>query len=235
MVEILKTKESIITLVLFSLFGLSFCQLAFLEAIANSNAATATILQYIGPVFVMLVSCFMARRLPESLEIVAIVLALVGTFLIATKGNIHTMVLTPAGLSWGLMSAVAVTMYTLIPVKLLKEFGSAAPTGYGMLIGGTVMTFATKAWTMEIVYSKEFFLSVAAMVILGSIMTFTLYLKGVEICGPVKASMLASIEPVAAAIFMVIWLKGTITPIELVGFGCVFITIFLLTRDKSHQ
>ena len=93
-------------LVLFALAGLAFCQAAYLLAIENSNAGTATVLQYIGPVLIVVFSCFRGRKLPTPREAIAVACVVVGTFLIATHGNPATMVLTPAGLTWGLLAAL---------------------------------------------------------------------------------------------------------------------------------
>ena len=140
MTEIWKTRDTAIRLVIFSIAGIMFCQLTYMKAISYTNSGTATILQYIGPVLVMIVSCLAARRLPQKKEVFAIFMALCGTFIIATHGDIHTMIITPRGLVWGLWSAFALMLYTLLPVRLIQKFGSIATTGYGMLLGGLVRT-----------------------------------------------------------------------------------------------
>ena len=43
-------------------------------------------------------------------------------------------------------------------------------------------------------------LAVAAMIIVGTVIAYPLYVQGVSDVGPVKASMLASVEPVSAAV-----------------------------------
>lgn len=233
MKDIWKKKTSISQLLLFAILGLMCCQLSYMEAIANSNSSTATILQYIGPVLIIIVSCFLSKRLPSKIEFLAIMMALLGTYLIATHGNIHTMVITPKGLAWGIASAFTLMLYNMLPVNLIRKYGSIAVTGYGMLIGGIVLSLITRLWEAKIIWSSSFILSFLSIVMLGTILAFTLYLLGVAICGPVKASMLSSIEPVSATIFMVVWLKVPIHPIDLLGFLCIFVTIFLLAK-KDH-
>ena len=62
MTEIWKSKESVIRLLIFSIAGIMFCQLTYMKAISYTNSGTATILQYTGPVLVMIVSCFKIGR-----------------------------------------------------------------------------------------------------------------------------------------------------------------------------
>ena len=138
MIGIWKNREDAFRLVLFAICGLMFCQFSYMKAIFYSNSGTATILQYLGPVLIMVISCVMAGKLPNKWEVLAIVLALTGTFLIATHGNIKNMALTPKGLAWGLTSAVSVSLYTMLPVRIMKKWGSIPVVGYGMVIGGNL-------------------------------------------------------------------------------------------------
>ena len=57
-----------------------------------------------------------------------------------------------------------------------------------------------------------------------------MYLKGLTMIGPVKASMLASVEPVSSAVFMIAWLGVPFQYMDLLGFLCILTTIFLLTK-----
>lgn len=104
MTAVWRSRSTALRLLIFSVAGIMMCQLTYMKTISYSNSGTATILQYVGPVLVMIVSCFTARKLPCKKETAAIILALCGTFLIATHGDIHTMVITPRALFWGIGS-----------------------------------------------------------------------------------------------------------------------------------
>ena len=140
MTNIWKSRPSALLMIFFSLVGIMFCQLSYMKAISYTNSGTATILQYLGSAL-MIVSCFLSRRLPSLREAIAVVLAILGIFFIATHGNLENMVINPLGLSWGLWSAVALAVYTMLPRPLIEKFGSIVVMGYGMLIGGIVMIF----------------------------------------------------------------------------------------------
>lgn len=181
----------------------------------------------------MIVSCFLSRKLPGKKETFAIGMALLGTYLLATHGDIHNMYLTPKGLFWGLATAVALACYTMLPVKIIAKHGSISVTGFGMLVGGIVLFILTKAWNAPMIEDPRCVLAFLGIIIFGTVIPFTLYLKGVHLCGAVKASMLASIEPVSATVIMVLWLKSPFMLIDLIGFMCIFVTIFLLTKKDE--
>ena len=233
MIAIWKEKKDVVRLLLFAVFGIMFNSLSYLTAISHTNSGTATILQYLGPLLVMIWACFMGRRLPRGKEIIAIVLALLGTFFLATHGDIHTMVITPLGLTWGLLAAFFLATYTLIPVPIIGKYGSTAVTGYGMFIGGLVLWVSTGSWNAPMVYDPACIAAFAAMVVFGTAITFAIYLVGVHRIGAVKASMLATIEPVSATVIMVLWLGEAFAFMDFIGFTCIFVTIFLLVKKEE--
>jgi len=70
----------------------------------------------------------------------------------------------------------------------------------------------------------------------GTIFAYTMYLQGISDIGPMKASMLASVEPISATIFSVIWLKNAFELMDFIGFVCIITTIFLLTiKPKDNR
>lgn len=82
-----KNRQECIELIIYGLFGVSMCQFFYFTTIMLSTAGVATILQDLSPIFILMVTCFMARRGPRPLEIASIVLALLGVALITTHGN----------------------------------------------------------------------------------------------------------------------------------------------------
>ena len=230
--DIWKSGRDALQLAVFALLGLAFSQYAYLTSIACSNAGTATVLQYLGPVLIMVLVCLRRRRLPDRRESIAIVLAVGGTFLLATHGNPGVMVLSRSGLIWGLLSAVSLALYTLLPAGIIGRWGSMTVTGWAMLTGGIVFGCATRVWTIPVALDAGGWLAVGGVVVMGTVLAYTLYLQGVADVGAVRASMLASLEPVSATLFSVLWLGTAFQWIDLLGFVCIMATVFLLAKRK---
>ena len=131
-----KSKNNRISLFLFSILGMLGVQYTYFAAISHGNAATATILQYLSPVIITCYLIVKNKKLPTLKQMFAIILAMVGTFFIITRGNIHSLSLSKLALFWGISSAICSAIYTLQPISLLKQFSSTAVVGWGMLIGG---------------------------------------------------------------------------------------------------
>ncbi len=67
-----RNRNTVGSLVVFSVFGLASCQITYLLAIQHSNAGTATVIQYIAPVLVVLYLCIRSHRRPLKREVLAI-------------------------------------------------------------------------------------------------------------------------------------------------------------------
>ncbi|MCJ7856582.1 DMT family transporter [Lachnospiraceae bacterium NSJ-143] len=233
---ILSSKIDRLALLVFGIMGLMLCQYTYFAAIANSNAATATVLQYLGPALIMVYVCLRSLRLPNIKEITAIILAVTGTFLLATHGNISSLTISPAGLSFGLLSAVTLAVYTLMPGKLIARWGSLTVTGLGMLVAGVAFTLFSRAWTIHQNIDIQSAFIVILIIMIGTVLPFTLYLKGVSYIGASKASVFACIEPVSATFFSAVWLKSKFTPMDLLGFSFIIATVLMLSlKDFSSE
>ncbi len=220
-------------ILIFGVFGMSMCQYTYFTAIGASNAGTATVLQYIGPVLIMIYISLRNRCLPRGNEIVAIILAVAGTFLLATHGRPGTMVLSQKALFWGLLSAVSLVIYTVQPVRLLEQYGSMVTTGWGMLIGGIMLGVIFHPWTIAVHVDGQVIAGMATVVLVGTIIAFSCYMEGIRCVGPKKGSLYASVEPVSATVFSVLWMQASFGFMDFLGFVCIVSTVFLLAMDKK--
>ena len=225
-------RKDILILLFFSIFGLMFCQYAYMLAISYSNAGTATVLQYLFPVFIMLYVCIYTHRLPKKIEIISIVLALSGTFILATHGNLREMAITKQGLMWGILAGISVAFYSIIPRSIMEKYGSVTVTGYGMLIGGVVLCILGQTWKNMPQLDKNAIIAIFSIVLIGTVFAFTLYFQGVKDIGAVKASMLVSVELISATLFAMIWLHTQFEIFDLVGFVFIAMTVFLLAKKE---
>lgn len=232
MIAIWKHKKDALHLLAFSIFGLLFCQYTYLTTISYSNAGTATVLQYIGPVIILVADCVLKKRRPRLLELTAMVLAVLGTFLLATHGNPGTMVLSRQALIWGLVSAVSLCLYTTLSCGISNRYGSDVIMCYGLLIGGIVMAVLPGTFTHPVTLNLDGYLAMAGIILVGTIFAYVIYIYGVSVIGPVKGSLISSIEPVSATLFAVLWLGSSFAPMDFLGFVCILSTIFLLAKSK---
>lgn len=227
-------KNDALQLLLFSILGMSAVQYTYFAAIKHSNAATATVIQYLGPVMIVVYLALKNRRWPGFLEYLAVVFAGLGTFLLVTHGNFNKLAVSREALFYGLASAAALAFYTLQPLELLKKYKAGVIIGWALLIGGVFFSFFKTPWNVEgIIWDAYTYIYVAFMVIFGTLIPFYAYLNAVTIIGGQKASLLASAEPLAATVLAVIWLGVSFTAVDWMGSILIISTIFLLSYQRK--
>lgn len=227
--------KDVARLVLFAVAGLTSCQYCYLEAIRHSNSGTATVLQYSGILLIMVVTCILNLRLPSARELAALVMVLTGVFFLASHGDPGTMVLSRPALVWGMFASVSLMLYSMLPGYLLPKWGSIIVTGYAMLIGGIVLAVGTRAWKARPDWNPPVIAATAAIVLLGTVIAFNFYLKSIELCGPIKASMVACIEPVVAAVISAVWLKTSFAGFDIAGFIMILGGVLLVSSARSSD
>lgn len=219
--------------VVFAIAGLMIVQYAYLTAIQYSNSATATVLQNLSVAIIAVLTAVMTRKMLSVSHIFSILLALLGVFLLATHGNIHTMVLSKQGLLWGLLAAAGVCSYSMLSAGLVAKWSSRVVSAYGMLIGGVVLGLLTGAFTMKAELDLAGGFVLALIILIGTVGAFTLFIRGIGEIGAVKATLIGCLEPVSATIISALWLGSRFSWIDLLGFACILVTVFIFNAGKK--
>ena len=217
---------------LFSLIGLVLNQYAYLRAIESTNAGTATVIQYMAPILVLGYVSIRKKQLPRGSEVLAIILAILGTYIIATHGRLDGLAITPVGFAWGLFSAVIYSFYIILPAKLIREYGSFTVIGLGMIMGGVAFPILVKPWQYTLVLNPGNLLGLFGIIIVGTVFAYSLFLKGIAIVGAVKGSLLAAIEPVSSVFFSVTVMHEIFYPMDFLGMIFIIAAVILISlRD----
>ena len=227
--EMLKDREAMMSLVLFALLGLFLNQFAYLKSIYESNAGTATVLQYVCPVGILAYTCLKDWVAPTITEVLSMILAIGGTFLIATHGQLDHLSVTPAGLFWGLFAAFTYALYILIPIQLIKRWGSIPVIGVGMTLAGLALTPFSGILYFHLRLSMEVYLALVGIILVGTILAYTLFLKGTSLVGPVKSSLLAAVEPISAVFFAFLLMHEQFYLLDFVGMFMILSAVVLIS------
>lgn len=214
--------------------GLLGAQFMYYFTISVSNAPTSTILQYQAPIFIILWQAFVQRRMPEGRELLGVVLAMTGVFLISTHGNPAHLVISPVALASGELSAVALCIYMIAPENILKQFPTMLIMGWGQLISSLcLLPFFNLIDSGVSVWTPAAAGAVIFIILGGTIIPFTVFLAGVKVIGPTKASLISCFEPLATILFTVLFLGTVLLPVDYLGMACILVTVFMLTIRKN--
>lgn len=231
-----KDKSSYLPLLIFAFLGLLLTQLTYLEAIAETNAGTATVLQYLCPVGILAYTCTMDKVAPTLAEVFSMLLAIGGTFLIATHGQLNQLAINPKGLAWGVVSAFAYALYIILPLNLIQKWGSMLVIGVGMTIPGILMLPFSGLLSSSGNYRLDTWMALFGLVVIGTIFAYTVFLKGTTLIGPVKGSLLAAIEPISAVFFAFAIMNEHFFAIDFIGMAMILFAVLLISlKDLMIQ
>lgn len=220
-------RRTVFGLIVVAFGAILLSNVSYLETINWTNSATATVLQSVNLVLILVYVCVSVRRRPRGREVFGMALAIAGTFLIATGGNPTQLSIPLPGLVWGGLCALSAAFLAILPAKLLQRWGSFVVNGYSMLISGVVLSLFVRPWETVPALDLVGGLLLAFVVLFGTFGAYALYLQGVKDIGSMRAGLLSTVEPVTATVASVLWLGTAFLPAELIGFVMVIAMVYL--------
>lgn len=233
--DIWKDVKSIPRLLVVAVFAFAVCQTTYFAAVDLSNAGIASAIQQTAPVFVLLWMLLWEKRRPKKMEVLVVAIVICGAFVLSTGGNLGALVIPLGALVLALISAVTCAMYTILPSKLIRKFGTFYTSGWGMLLAGLFLIPVAKLWIVSGTWDIGTILGFGIVVILGTVVAFGLFLYGVTLVGPFVGSILGLVEPVLAAIVSAVVLKQVFSLTDIIGIAMILGGVLTLSIYQSKQ
>ena len=237
----LKNKHDALVIFAYGIFGLLPVQLFYFMCIQVANASIATILQFIGPFFVLGYLAFTHKQVMRRLDILAAIAAFIGVFLLSTHGQFDHLAITPVALFWGLLSAAGEATYTLIPVNIVKRVSSMVVTGWGMLFAGISLVIIHPQF-QAIPNKPAVWLYTSVVIIIGTIIPFQIMTNALLYVIPSTASLLDAFEPFSATVGSVLCFGLVMISMDWVGLILVVVAAMALNltpkqkkKNKVHE
>ena len=226
-----------------SIFGFAGSQVAYLGAIQFSNAATATLLQFL---FLPIVAGYEAVKgvLRWSVRwTVSLLLAMVGTlFLVGgLPGPNFRILVTPVGVLFGLLAAVSGAYYTLASRPLVRVHGSWWVTTWGFVIGAlATLPFGVESFLSYQLPSTWYGLTVVAglvvfVIVFGTILAYGLYLAGLRKLSATEIGLASSSEPIVASAAAYLLLGVILTGAQYLGGALIILAVVLLASRNVGE
>jgi len=226
-------------MIMLGIFGYAGSSLAYLEAIQYSNAATATLLQFL---FLPMVAGYEA--VTGSLRwthrwTLTLFLAILGSLLLIVGTNFQILV-TPIGLLFGLLAAIAGAYYNLSSRNYVRTYGAWWTTSWGFTIGGLVslpfgiLTLGGYMLPPTIGGITEVFFLIGFVTVFGTLLAFSLYISGLEHLSATETGIASTSEPIMSAVASYIFLGLVLTSTQYLG-GALIILAVILVATRGTQ
>lgn len=201
-------RKSRLPLIIFSLFGMLLVQYSYMASIEAGNAAIATLLQYLAPIYILIWLIVRGYQKLQVSDVMVILLTVVGTLLLLTNGSFEALSVPSIALIWGIISGLSLAFYTLYAGKLLDHYSSVTVVGWAMLIAGVFMNVIHPVWKVNVLdWSFITVLILAFTIIFGTTLAFWMFIKSLEYLEAKETTLLGTVEPLTAVVSSVIWLN----------------------------
>jgi drug/metabolite transporter (DMT)-like permease len=186
----------------------------FFAALGRGTAATVTLLFYTYPVLVTLISAVVGLGIPGMLLVGSLVAAVAGAALVVTSSG--GLDISPVGILFAFGSAATFSVYLITADQTVRR---TAPLVSAMWVSGTAAIslglYSLLTGTGELPSGHALPLVMAMGVLTAG--AFTLLFLGLRRIGAVRTSIIASLEPVAAAVLAFAFLGETLRSGVLAG------------------
>lgn len=231
--EVWHHPKDFLSMAAYGLIGLAGVQLMYSLTVYDSNAAIATILQTLGVIGVIIYSALIFRQRPRRQEYIAVVVALIGTFLLVTRGAGLSLALSPATIKDGSLLILCSTGLAVLPVRLLKSYSSLTILGWGMLIGGLAFELVHPFWLGLPAFSWVNIICIILITLIGTTLSYLLFLDSMNYINSTVAALLDTFEPLTAAIGTLVFFNASYNWAEYLGSFLILSTVFILASGKK--
>jgi drug/metabolite transporter (DMT)-like permease len=225
----------------FGIVGVAGTQLCYFAAIDRLPVGVALLIEYLGPVLLVLYTWGTTRRRPASVTLAGAIVATGGLFLVLDLTGATN--LDPIGVAWALGAAVCLACYFTLSARRI-ELPPLALTASGLLVGAAVtatlgligiVPLAAVGGDVDLLGATVPWLVPMAIVVLIS--TAFAYVSGVEAAtrlGARVASFVGLIEVVFAVLLSWVLLDEVPTAIQAVG-GALIVAGVVLVRSGQDE
>ena len=206
LVDIWRDKKNYLAFVAYAILGIFSVQFFFYLCVEYSNATTATILQFISPVFILFYNRMVYKKKASLSAILYVLIAMLGVFLMATRGDLSQLSMTPLALITGLLSAVGVMFNVILPQPFAKRYGFIPTVGWGMIIAGLFSNLLHPVYRITFQLDIVSVLICLTIAVFGTAFAFFISMKAVSLVSPLVVSVVSASEPLSSALLSVLFL-----------------------------
>jgi DME family drug/metabolite transporter len=215
----------------YGLVSVAMFFVVYAAAVQYASVAVAAVLLYTAPAWVIVLAALLFRETLTPQKGVAVLLTFVGVALVAGLADVGNLNVSGLGLATGLGAGFTYATFSLFGKAALKNYAPTTTIFYGLLFGALfLLPFVWEAWDAFLapLNSVQGWGWILYMGILPTAGSFWLYMAGLGYLGDAgRASVLATLEPVVAALLGFLLLNEGLSPVQLAGGGLVVVGIVI--------
>ncbi len=234
-------RRELLFLVLFGITGVAFVQWLYFVAIERVPVGVALLIQFLAPLFVALFARFVYREHIRRRIWIALLLCISGLAVIVEIWR--GVAFDTIGITAALAASFALTAYMLTAERERRHRDPVSLSFYGFLFAALFWAAVQPLWRFPWdalsgsaslqgnldEHSAPVWLLLAFVVVVGTMITFSLLTGALRHISATRASIVATLEPVLATAIAWLWLGETFGTAQLLG-GAFVLTGILLAQ-----
>ncbi len=220
----------------FGFFSLTLFEALYFTSLAYTTVQHAAALLYTAPAFVAVLSWFFLKEHMTPAKIAAIVLSMLGAFLILGLGSNEPLFAsrTQIGDWLALSSGLAYSSWYIFGKVLCRNREPAVTSFLGLCIGAAMLfPLAIALEGLRVPQTLTAWELVATVGIVPTAIAYLLYLAGLKLIDATSASVFAIVEPLTSAVLAFYIFQETLAYASFVGFGLIISSIILISTARK--
>jgi drug/metabolite transporter (DMT)-like permease len=232
-------RKELLFLLVFGVVGVAIVQWLYFVAIHNLPVGIALLIEFTAPLFVALFARFVYKERIRRRIWVAVILCITGLALVVEVWA--GVAFSTAGVSAALGGAFGLTAYLLMAERERRQRDPISLSFYGFLFAALFWAVVQPLWqfpwgalgdTVSLQgnlseYTAPVWLLVGFIIVVGTMITFSLLTGALRHLSATRASIVATLEPVIATVVAWLWLGEAFGTAQLIGGSVVLAAIFL--------
>ena len=217
--------------------GVAVSNYFYYVAIQRTNVATAIIVQYTAPVWVLLYVVARRQQKLTAQKVTAVALAVTGIALVIDVLGSRAgpaLHLDPYGLMAALLASFSFAFYNVGGHRILARHDRWRVLVWTLTAAAVFWLIVNPPWKIVAAHyapAQWLFLFVFSMLsVLGA---FSLYFLGLQHLGPTRAIIASCLEPVFSILLAALLLGEVLRPIQILGIVFVLAAIVIVQRPGS--
>jgi DME family drug/metabolite transporter len=228
--------RDLVQLFLLGVLGVAVSNYFYYLAIQRTNVATAIILQYTAPVWVLLYTTIRGAQRPSWRRSAAVGLAVVGCALAVGFVGSGGFRMDKIGATAALLAAFSFAFYNVGGHKVLARYDRWKVLLWVLIGTSTFWIFVNPLWKIVAAHYNrqqwEFMLVFSLVSVLGP---FSCYFAGLQHLEPTRAIVASCLEPVFSIVLTALVLGELVRPMQTVGISLVLVAIVLIQLPERAR
>jgi drug/metabolite transporter (DMT)-like permease len=221
---------------LFGLISVAIFYAVYITAVDLTTVATGAVLLYTAPAWVTLLAWRLYGEARTGRKVVALVLAFAGCGLVARAYDPGQLRFNWIGILCGLAAGLTYALYSIFGKHALRRYGPWTIVTYTMGFGAAFLILTQSPASLRVVITaSSLWVWLVALALGPTVGAFGLYTLGLRRIPASVASIVATLEPVTAAVLSFILLGERFEPWQALGGSFILVSVALLAHGERRS